>query len=233
MIRDEFQDIFSKKKTKEKPKQKIIIDYRERESLIPSILIKQEFQIEFRNLKVGDYIVNDIAIERKTKTDFINSMLNGRLVNQLQELQQYERKALLIEGIEEAQDNLKIKEQLIHPNSVKGFIISILLNYRIPIIFSKDSKDSANFISLIARKKPRDSPLNIKKKTLDKKEQMEFILQGFPGIGSKKSKALLEKFGSIKNIINSSEEELKKIIGKKSEIFQKIIKTDYNQKQTD
>lgn len=63
-------DIFSKPKRirEEKPKQerqRIIIDYREKNSLVASTLVELGFEIQFRELKVADYLVNNVAIERK------------------------------------------------------------------------------------------------------------------------------------------------------------------------
>ena len=89
----EIFDIFekrNKKVKKEIPKEKVIIDYREKNCLVPASLIKLGLEIEFRELKIGDYIIRDIAIERKTVSDFLSSMVNKRLVNQLNELKVYE-----------------------------------------------------------------------------------------------------------------------------------------------
>ena len=82
-------NIFSDKKLKIKKEfsQKIIIDYREKNSLVVSELSKLNFEIEFKELKVADYIVGSVAIERKTVLDFISSMKDRRLVNQLEGLQ--------------------------------------------------------------------------------------------------------------------------------------------------
>ena len=99
-----FLDIFSKKEQtikKESQKKRIIVDYREKNSLVISKLIKLNFEIEFKELKVADYLVKDVAIERKTVSDFISSMLNRRLLKQLEELQQYQKKLLIIEGVDE------------------------------------------------------------------------------------------------------------------------------------
>ena len=41
---------------------------------------------------------------------------------------------------------------------------------------------------------------------------------------------LLEKFGSLKEIFNSSEEELKEILGKKSESVKRILDYEYGEK---
>ena len=200
---------------------KIIADYREKNSLLISELIHLGLKIEFKNLKVADYLVNDIAIERKTVSDFISSMINRRLLKQLEELQQYENRLLIIEGIDEQDlysDEFSKEKIGMHPNAVRGFLISILIKYKVPIIFTKNYNDSAKFILIISKRKPRELSLNVSKK---------FILEGFPGIGPKTAKKLLFHFGTIKKITNASEQELKEVIGKKSEILKELIDGEY------
>ena len=220
-------DIFSRKKTKKKDEmwKKITVDYREKNSLVISELIKLGCEVELKQLKVADYIVKDVAIERKTVSDFISSMINHRLQNQIEELQQYKNKLLIIEGIEEQE--LYPEENGVNPNAVRGFLLSILLKHKIPIIFTKDSEDTAKFMLVLAKKQEKEISLNAKKKSFNKKEQMQFIIEGFPGVGPKTSKKLLEEFKTIREVINASEEELKKILGKKSEGFKKIIEDEY------
>lgn len=222
-------NIFSKKPERKKietEKQKVIADYREKSSLVASELIALGLEVEFRELKVADYLVNDIAIERKTISDFISSMLSKRIIRQLEEIQQYDKKFLIIEGIDEQElysdDNL----DGIHANAIRGFLLSIILKFKVPIIFSKNYEDTAKFIDVLARKKVKESSLNVSKRTLNKKERMQFILEAFPGIGPKTAKKLLAEFKTIKNIMNSPMEELKKIVGIKAEVF-KIVGEDY------
>ena len=222
-------NIFSSSKVKNKPQKKVIMDYREKNSLVYSNLIKLGLNVEVRELKVADYIVNDVAIERKTVPDFISSMINKRLPNQLLSLQEYKNRILLIEGIEkqELYSEVRYSNGKMHPNSIRGFLISILLKYRTPIIFTKNSEDTARFILVLAKRKEKELPLNVSRKTLNKKERMQFILEGFPGIGPKSAKKLLEKFTTIKKIINSSKEELKGVIGKKAEIIKDLVDEKY------
>jgi len=222
-------NIFSTKekiKRVNQPKEKITIDYREKNSLVASELINLGFIVEFKELKVADYIVKDVAIERKTVSDFISSMINKRLINQLYELQQYKNKLLLIEGFDEQELYNEENGNGINANSVRGFLLSILLKYKIPIIFTKNYKDTAKFINLIANKKSQEMGIRANKKTLNKSEQLQFILEGFPGIGPKSAKKLLKEFKTIKNIANASEEELTQVIGKKAEVF-RLIKEKY------
>jgi Fanconi anemia group M protein len=222
-------DIFSKKYSKDvKEKPKAILDYREKNSLIPSELTNLGLEIEFRNLKVADYIIKGVAIERKTVSDFVSSMINRRLLKQLEELGQYKERLLIIEGIDEQELYTDSEDWIgMHPNSIRGFLLSILLKYKVPIIFTKNYEDTAKFLSVLSKRKPNEPPLNVKKKNLNKKEQKQFIIEGFPGIGPKTAKKLFKKFKTIKNIINVSEEELKEIIGKKAEIMKKIIEDNY------
>jgi ERCC4-type nuclease len=211
----------SENKSLKTPRCKITIDHREKNSLVPSYLKKLGFEIELKELKVADYIVKDIAIERKTISDFLSSMINRRLIHQLEELQQYNRKLLVIEGTEH-QELYSDEDKKINSDCIRGFLLSITLKHNIPIIFTKNPEDTAKFISVLSNKKERESPLNITKKSLNSKEQSRYIIESFPGIGPKNSKKLLEHFKTIKNIINAKEDELKKIIGKKAESIIKI-----------
>ncbi|MEM2083021.1 MAG: hypothetical protein QXV10_00730, partial [Nitrososphaerota archaeon] len=40
----------------------ILIDYREKDSGIPKLLMKKNIPISFENLEIGDYIIGDIVI---------------------------------------------------------------------------------------------------------------------------------------------------------------------------
>ncbi|VVB83485.1 3'-flap repair endonuclease Xpf [uncultured archaeon] len=218
-------EIFSKSKkpeAKNKIKRKIFVDYREKSSLVASELIHLGMDVEFRELKVADYVINNIAIERKTISDFISSMINKRIIGQMNDLQQYENKLLLIEGIEEQELYSDDSERGVSANAIRGFLLSIALKHKIPVIFTKNYEDTAKFIYLLAVKKETESSLNVSKKSLNKKERLQFILEGFPGIGPKTAKKLLSHFGTMKDIFSASQEELKKIIGIKADIFRLI-----------
>lgn len=214
-------NIFSKEVLKEtkKAKETIEVDFREKNSLVPSELINQNFSVEFKELKVADYIVKGVAIERKEVKDFFSSIFDRRIFSQMTELMQYEKKLLVIEG--------RFEKVPMHENALKGIFLSITLNYKIPIIFSKSPKETAEYIRLIANKEKNNSSINPKKKNLSLDEELEFIVESFPGIGAVKAKKLLEKFETIKKIINTSEKELSEILGKSSKEFLKLVKRKY------
>lgn len=225
-----FENIFEKKNKKEeiKEKIKIEIDYREKNSLVPARLIKNGFEVEFKELKVGDYIVKEVVIERKTISDFLSSMINKRLLKQIEELQQYEKKLIVVEGFEEKWLYYDSIQKGISSNAIRGFLLSILLKHNIPVIFTKNPDDTARFIETIANKKETNISLKAKKRFSSIEEQMQFIIESFPGIGPKTAKKLLQEFKTIKNISNAKEEELQKILGKKSESFSNLLNKEYS-----
>ncbi len=227
----EIFNIFENKKKESKKetfKEKIIVDYRERNCLVPSSLVKLGLNIEFRELKIADYIVRDVAIERKTVSDFLSSMINKRLVNQLNELETYDKRLLIIEGISEQELYSDSKENRgINANAIRGFLLSIILKHRTPILFTKNQEDTSKIIAVLAKRKEKEISIKERKKGNNKREQKQLIIEGFPGIGPKNAKKILENFKNIKSFVNSSEEDLKKIIGKKAEILKKIIEEEY------
>ena len=134
-------------------------------------------------------------------------MISKRLQEQLINLKKYEKNILIIEG--------ELKNSKIHENAIKGMVLSIILDFKIPIIFTKDEKDTADFLIRIAKRlekeKNRDFSIRHLKNQKNITQQKQFILEGFPGIGPSISKRLLEKFGSLKEIFNSDIEKLKDI----------------------
>ena len=172
-----FHNIFSKtekaaNEQEDNKKVKIIIDDREKNSLVPSELIRLGFQIDFQHLPIGDYLINNIAIERKTTSDLKSSIINKRIFAQMQELKQYPLHLLIIEGNKEFLFN----NEILNLNAIKGFLLSSQINYKIPIIFSQNEKDTALYISLLAkRKEHKEISINPKKRSLDKEEQVQYI----------------------------------------------------------
>jgi Fanconi anemia group M protein len=214
-------DIFSKKAKEEKIKSsKIIIDVHEKNSLVPSFLNESKLDIEFQNLTTGDYLIRDVIIERKTISDFISSMISKRLIQQILELQTYTRKFLILEG--------EINDLEFNPNAIRGMILSIQLDFKIPIIFTKDSKETSKFLEVLARKQEKTSEFSLhSKKGQTKKEIIKYIVEGFPGIGPKNAEKLLKELKTIRTIINAPLEIIEKIIGKKAEEFN-IVDEEYD-----
>lgn len=219
-----FHDIFSKKQEFPKAKQKIkiIIDNREKNSLVPSYLVKLGAEIEFAHLEIGDYVTKGTIIERKTISDLKSSIINKRIIEQIKQLKlQNTSSLLLIEGIAE----YDIYEGGIHENALRGFLLSTALEYQMPLIFTQDAEDTAKYLYVLAKRQEKNQPISIltKRKPSSIDEQKQFILESFQGIGPSTALKLINEFKSLNKIFNAKKSNLEKILGKKTEKFKKIL----------
>lgn len=217
-MKKEIENIFAKTKTEKEtpcpnPKIPIIVDTREKQSLIAANLLEQKANIKFEKLDIGDYLVGDTIIERKTFLDFIGSMMSKRLQEQLINLKKYPKQFLIIEGFYYNYQSERVK---IHENAIRGMLLSIAIDFQIPIIYTENEEDTAKFLILTARKyeKPKTNHAIRQSKTAKTlEEQKQFILEGFPGIGPATAKQLLDNFDSLRDIFNASKEKLESIVG--------------------
>lgn len=193
------------------PKIPIIVDTREKQSLIAANLLEKKANIQFEKLEIGDYLIGETIIERKTFSDFISSMLDKRLQEQIINIKKYPKHFLIIEGFYYNYQNQKIN---IHENAIRGMLLSIATDFQVPIIFTEDEDDTSKFLILTAKKyeKPKQEYSIRQSKTLKTHdEQKQFILEGFPGIGPTTAKQLIKEFKSLDKIFNATKEQLRLI----------------------
>ena len=195
----------------------VFVDSREGNSKVIRHLSEMEVDVKIQSMAVADYQVSDeVAIERKTAKDFVDSIIDKRLFNQARELsEEFKRPLMILEGDD-------FYNGMIHPNAIRGSIASIAIDFGISIIPTRNSEDTAAMIKRIAvrEQKGEKIPIQIRtdKKPLSLYEQQLFIVESLPNIGPVNAKNLLEHFGSVEKIFNASESELQEVegIGKKT-----------------
>ena len=208
----------------------IIVDKREKNSMVYAELVNKKADVKFDFLEVADYIIGNIGIERKTINDFISSMLNKRLLRQIENLKQFERQMLIIEGFSEERMYGKGK---LNDNAIRGMILSVMFDFQIPTLFTEDEEDTANFLIILDKhltKSKKEISLKPKRRAYSVKEQLQFIVESFPGIGPALAKQLLSRFKTIKRITNASLPEIEQVpkLGKKkARLIKEIIETEY------
>ena len=188
----------------------IFVDNREAASGILDYFEQYHAKIQKKMLVCGDYIVSDrVVVERKTTEDFVQSIIDGRLFSQVKNMKDnFEKPVLIIEGYG------KLYERL-HPNTVRGAFGSLMLDYSVPVIFTRDQAETAGFVFWLAKREQnennRDVPLRIKQKKLSEKEQQEFLVAGLPGISVVRARSLLKHFKTPEAVFSASEEELMEV----------------------
>jgi len=215
---------------KDEKKIKIIVDNREYRSNVTRNLTVKGVFIEPQQLDVGDYILSSrIGVERKNVDDFLESLINGKLFKQITRLRDtYSRPILILEG-----ENLLTKRNINH-NAIFGSLASISVDYGIPILNTKNSLETADLLTVIAKREQREDKKTVAirgdKPQMSLKESQQFIIEGLPNVSAVIAKRLLSHFGSIKDIANASEKELTDVKGVGKNIASGIIKlfnTDY------
>ena len=217
-------NIFSFKKSKlQKPviKPKIIADIHEKDSLILAELTEKEknkeIELIIQPLKIGDYLIGNTIIERKTISDLVSSIISKRIIEQLKQMKQYKQQLLILEG--------DLNDSDFNQNAIRGFILSTSLNYQIPIIFTQDYKETSNYLIILAKQqlKPKTEISLHSRIPKTVPEQKQYILEAFPNIGPVTAKKLLKEFKNLYSIFNASEEELEKILRKRAVEFKRLL----------
>lgn len=191
---------------------KVFADYREKGSGIIKELAENNVVVALEKLEYADYVVSSrCGIEVKTVEDFVDSIIDGRLLHQIKNLKNnFERPMIVIEGV---QDIYSVRN--VHHNSILGMMATIAVSYGIPIIQTRDFKETSALLQIIAKREQgeigRDFSLHADRKPATLKEQQEFVVSALPGINLALSKPLLRHFKTVKNIVNASKEELQEV----------------------
>ena len=108
-------------------------------------------EIVNRALAAGDYSVagleERVAVERKSLHDFVNTVIHdyGRFSRELLLLSTYDRACVVVEA--DLRDILGGRYRSgAHPNAVLGALLSIVVDFGIPVFFCSDRQAACRFV---------------------------------------------------------------------------------------
>lgn len=195
---------------KENPSVEVVAD--DRENAIAKELSRRDIKVSKKRIEVADFVLSeDVAVERKTAGDFVDSIVDNRLFDQIQDLTDYSKPIMLIEGY-----NI-YSQRNIDEKAVRGALSSVALDYGIPVIWSKGVEDTTEILIQIAEKEQEDKDKSVavrgnnSGRTLE--QQKEFIVAGLPGVNTKIARRLLERFEDVASVFAASEEDLQEVEG--------------------
>lgn len=195
----------------------VYVDSREGNSKVIRALDTIGVKVKVNTMSVADYQVSEeVAIERKTAKDFVDSIVDKRLFKQARMMmEEFKKPIMILEGDD-------FYSGFINPNAIRGAMTSIALDYGISIIPTRTAEDTAAMIKRIAIREQKGEKRSIQIRTERKPqnlwEQQLFIVESLPGIGPVHAKRLLEHFGTVKAVLEADEKKLQEVegIGKKT-----------------
>jgi len=191
------------------------------------VLVKSE------TLHVGDFVLSDrVVVERKEVEDFASSIIDGRLFEQAAKLREsYLKPIMLVEG-ERLTGSGRVR-----PEATMGAYASVLVDYGIPAVCTRDPSETAQLMFAIARREQvqekRPPRIMTAPKPSNIEHQQEFIVSSLPNIDNTRAKKLLSHFKTVERVFLAPKEELISISGigeKISEEIRRVLTTKYKTK---
>jgi Fanconi anemia group M protein len=193
----------------------VMADVRERAGGVASwIETLPDVSVEWAHLPEADFLLGDgVAVERKSARDFVASILDRRLFDQIERLvQSYPRPLLLLEG-----DPLST-EIGVHPNAIRGALAHVAVTQRVPVLPTTSPQESAELLVVIARQvqstggeRPRAPAKRRAGGSLS--EHQEAVAAALPGVGPVLARRLLEGSGSLAALAAADAAALRQVRG--------------------
>ena len=187
-----------------------------------------------KRLPLGDYIINDtVIVERKTASDFVNSLITKHLKSQVYRLTKaYSNPVLAIVGniYIEAQERISRQALIAQLASLTSRHNLEGAHGKISLITFETDYDFALYLNYLDKKTTENKPFtNPELEDLDKNDieaVKNAMISLVPNLGDVLNKNLLRKFGNLRNIANATVKELTEVDGlglKKAKVVFKVF----------
>ncbi|MEA3198647.1 MAG: hypothetical protein QOE90_75 [Thermoplasmata archaeon] len=194
------------------PVARVVADVREPDDLV-AMLRAQDIHVEVRVLAPADFIVGELAIERKSVGDLHASLIDKRLFEQVARIKDtYGRCALLLEG------DLSFFSERKHPRAIWGALASLAIGWGVAVLPVPDKEGSAQMLGVLAKRALRERgaappEVRFRPRATTLGARQRFAVQGLPMIGDVTSGAMLEHFGSVRRVFAADERDLLRVPG--------------------
>lgn len=170
----------------------LFVDDREPQEVI-NYLKRNNLAVEVKHIESGDYVFGEVAIERKTTIDLVNSVVSGsrHLWDQLDTMKRtYTIPILFIEGQIDHRDRLTM-----------GILTTVILFWKYQTVFTKDKEDTSKWVAALftkygVGKTGRIPPAAVIREDTPKQIRWA-MLQCIRGVGPKTADRILEEIPDI------------------------------------
>ena len=200
----------------------IYVDMREKRSgVLAALSAMENIHVQVGALPCGDYVLSpEVVVERKAATDFIVSIMEGRIFQQIEKMKlDYQRPIVLIEG-----DVFRTRSA-IDSKAIAGAISYINAIANVGVLMVSDASETPLLLATMARHLQEGLGYEINlhpKKPKPNKEAAQYIIGSLPGIGPGNARKLYEHFGTASKVFTATPQMLAEVKGIGAKTAQRI-----------
>ncbi len=210
----------------------ITVDTRERGKITKALEQIPGVTLTFAELESGDYLLGDgYAVERKSATDFILSVVDQSLMDKTAKLKA--RHAHPIYVIESGTRDLFTAR--FHQ---KAFDVHMALAYltvlqQVPVLTTPDFEQSAMLIYFLAIDVQHHRSAKLDRRSNKPEvvtEAQQYFLEGLPGIDADRAETLLKQFGGVAQVLAAEPAALRsaaRLSPEAAALLQEVLQTPW------
>jgi len=178
---------------------------------------------------VERYIISGrLAIERRTGSSFLQGIVDKTLFTSAIYLREhFSNPIMIVEG------DMKYECRFIDPQVARGALSALVLLYGLNILSTPNTEETVMQIAMMTRHEQlgiNEISLVPKRKATTLDDMQRRVIEMLPSCGMVMARQLLQHFGSIKGIVNATQDEFLMLPGigekKASEIYQ-VLNAEY------
>jgi ERCC4-type nuclease len=184
---------------------------------------------------VDRYILSDqVAVERRTGSGLLQGIMDKTLFTSAVYLYEHFQVAVLI-----VEGEVDYTYTRFDPQAIRGALSSMPLQYGVSVLSTPSVEESVQLIAMMTRHAQVGVPeisLTPKRKAVDLPDMQRRVIEMLPGCGMVMARDLLQHFGSVKPIVNGSEEDFRTMRGigaKKATEMHRVLNAEYESVDTE
>ena len=175
-----------------------------------------------------------LVIERRTGGGFLKGIMEKTLFTSAIYMREHFRIPLLI-----IEGKVNYEYSMMDPQAVRGALSSMLLLYGINVLSTENVEETVELILMMTRQEQVGIPeisLIPKRKASSLDDMQRRVIEMLPGCGMVMARELLQRFGSIKRIVESDKDELRTMRGigaRKAAQMHEVLNAEYEAVDTE
>jgi ERCC4-type nuclease len=191
--------------------------------------------IEQEEGNVDRYVLSErLAVERRTGSAFARGIQDKTLfTSAIYMREHFEIPILIVEG------SIHSSYSSFNPQAARGALTSMMLVYGINLLSTPDVDETVALLAMLARQEQVGVPeisLIPKRKATDLADMQRRVIEMLPGCGMTLARDLLQRFGSVRRIVDATEAELCSVRGigaKRAAEIHRTLNAEYESVDTE